>query len=90
MSGFSETSRSISWLSERSPTIGRIEVFDVGRRLRRDDVVQRELGDLALADPRIGEEPLGDFAADHAGRAGDENMHRQSLCNASLVARPEP
>ena len=79
MSGFSETSRSIRLRSEMSPTIGRIDVVRGRLRVGRDDVVQRELGDLALADPAVRQEPLGELAADHAGRAGDEDVHRQSL-----------
>ena len=73
-----------------SPTIGRIEVcaFGCASGATMSCSVSLVISRLPIW-PSL-EEPLGELAADHAGRAGDENMHRQSLLHAPLVARPKP
>ena len=43
--------------------------------VRRHDVEQRQLVDLLAVEPAVPGEPLGQLAADHAGGAGDEDMH---------------
>ena len=42
---------------------------------RRDDVDQRQLVDRLAVQRAVDDQPLGELAADHAGRAGDENVH---------------
>ena len=46
-----------------------------GRLLRRDHVGQRELVDGLAVQAAVLGQPLGQLAADHARRAGDENVH---------------
>ena len=46
-----------------------------GRPCRRDDVDQRQFFDRLVAERAVDDEPLGQLAADHAGRAGDKDMH---------------
>src|ERR1051325_1709031 len=48
---------------------------EAGWRLRRHDIDQRELVDRLAVEPARDGEPLGELAPDHAGRAGDENVH---------------
>ena len=42
---------------------------------RRDDVDQRQLFDRLAVQRAVDDQPLDQLAADHAGRAGDENVH---------------
>ena len=50
---------------------------------RRDDVHQRQLLDRLAVQRAVDDQPLDQLAADHAGRAGDENVH--SLPDLSAV-----
>ncbi len=42
---------------------------------RRDNVDQCQFVDRLVAERPVDDQPLGQLAADHAGRAGDEDMH---------------
>ena len=46
----------------------------VGRLCRFDHVLQRHAGDLVLAETPVAQKPVGQFAADHAGRPEDQNV----------------
>src|SRR6476661_8298469 len=45
----------------------------------RDDIDQRELVYRLAVEPSVADEPCRQLAPDHAGRAGDENVHEKSL-----------
>src|SRR5204863_7680270 len=45
------------------------------RMVRRGYIDQRELVDRLTVEPNVGDEPRCELAPDHAGRAGDENVH---------------
>ena len=49
-------------------------------RVARDDIHQRQLFDRLAVQRAVDDQPLDQLAADHAGRAGDENVHARSLC----------
>ena len=56
------------------------------RRLtRRHDVEKRELVDRLAVERFVGDQPLGQLAADHAGRAGDEDVHAVLLQREAAV-----
>ena len=42
---------------------------------RRDDIGERQRRDIRAADLPVLDKPIGQLAADHAGRADDEDMH---------------
>src|SRR5260370_1557709 len=46
-----------------------------GRRVGGEDIRQRELLNCAAVQRGVFHQPLGRFAADHPGRAGDEDMY---------------
>ena len=50
-------------------------VGEAGGPRRRDDIHQRELFDRLAVQRAVDDQPLDQLAADHAGRAGDENVH---------------
>ena len=50
-------------------------VGEAGGPRRRDDVHQRQLFDRLAVQRAVDDQPLDQLAADHAGRAGDENVH---------------
>ena len=50
-------------------------IGEAGRPGRGDDVHQRELFDRLAVQRAVDDQPLDQLAADHAGRAGDENVH---------------
>ncbi len=54
---------------------------------RRHDVDQREPVDRLAVQAAVGDEALGQLAPDHAGRAGDEDVHVSSLLFSSLPGR---
>ncbi|MET3241333.1 hypothetical protein ABIF36_006821 [Bradyrhizobium japonicum] len=55
------------------------------RLLGLDHVVHGQLGDLALAEPAVAQQPFAEFTADHAGGAQNQNV--QEL-NSFLLAGP--
>src|SRR3954470_16569527 len=57
-------------------------------RLRRHDVDQRELVDRLAVEPALVNDPRGQLAADHARRAGNENVH--CVPTYSIVIRKPP
>jgi len=60
-------------------------IGEAGRPRRRDHVDQGELLDRFAAERAVGHQPFGQLAADHAGGAGDENVHafpRPLRCHA--------
>src|SRR5207237_4900195 len=44
------------------------------RLLRLDHVMHGQLGDVALAEPPVAQQPFTQFAADHAGGAQNQNV----------------
>src|SRR5207249_1344831 len=49
---------------------------EAGGLFRRRDVDERERGDLPAGELALARQPFGELAADHAGGADDEYMHR--------------
>src|SRR5690349_2466760 len=47
------------------------------RSIRRNNVDQREPVDRLAIEAALGDEPIRELAPDHAGRPGDENVHKR-------------
>ncbi len=54
---------------------------------RRHDVLQGQPADLAVAEPAVAQEPLNQFAADHAGGAQNQNVQSSTPFIFSNFAR---
>ncbi len=66
---------------------------DFLRLLRRHHVVERHFADGVLAEPAVVDEAINQFAADHAGRAQNQNVQKPtpslSALFAGVIARSE-
>ncbi len=47
-------------------------------------VLQRHAADVALAETSVAQKPLGQLAADHAGRAENQNVQDPTPCSCSV------